>query len=150
MMRLAGLDDVGTMAAHRAAMFAAIGHETAETLREIEARFPAWVTPRLNDGTWRHWLVEQGDALVASAALWLREAPPGATPPDVVPTVLNVYVDDAHRRRGLARRLMEAIIDACRQDGLKPFVDLHASAMGRPLYESLGFKPTEEMRLTLD
>jgi GNAT superfamily N-acetyltransferase len=149
-IRIAGLPDVGTMAAHRAAMFADLGHETPDTLREIEARFPTWVTPRLRDGTWRHWLVETDGRPVASAALWLREAPPGARPPDVVPTVLNVYVDAAHRRRGLARRLMQVILDVCRQDGFQPFVDLRASDMGRPLYESLGFEPTSEMRLALD
>jgi hypothetical protein len=29
-------------------------------------------------------------------------------------------------------------------------VSLHASDFGRPLYESLGFRPTNEMRLKLD
>jgi hypothetical protein len=36
----------------------------------------------------------------------------------------------------------------CREQGYKT-VALHASDEGRPLYESLGFQPTNEMRLHL-
>ena len=59
--------------------------------------------------------------------------------------VLNVYVDRDYRRRGLARRLMETIIEWARETRVVRLV-LHASAEGRPLYESLGFEATNEMR----
>jgi GNAT superfamily N-acetyltransferase len=64
------------------------------------------------------------------------------------PTVLNVYVYPEFRRRGIARQLMQTMIDWCRKE---EFVNLslHASKQGRPLYESMGFEPTTEMRLKL-
>jgi GNAT superfamily N-acetyltransferase len=62
--------------------------------------------------------------------------------------ILNVFVDEEYRRRGIARALMEQTIAWCREDGFA-FVGLHASDKGRPLYESMGFKPTNEMRLSL-
>jgi hypothetical protein len=40
---------------------------------------------------------------------------------------------------------MEQVIDGARAAGVSHLV-LHASAEGRPLYETLGFKPTNEMR----
>jgi hypothetical protein len=40
------------------------------------------------------------------------------------------------------------MIDWCRTQGFMN-VTLHASDKGRPLYESLGFEPTNEMRLDL-
>jgi GNAT superfamily N-acetyltransferase len=58
--------------------------------------------------------------------------------------VLNVYVDDAHRRQGVARRLMETLIGWAPGAGIVRLV-LHASPDGRPLYESLGFHATNEM-----
>jgi GNAT superfamily N-acetyltransferase len=58
--------------------------------------------------------------------------------------VLNVYVDDAHRRQGVARRLMETLIDWAPGAGIVRLV-LHASPDGRRLYESLGFLATNEM-----
>jgi GNAT superfamily N-acetyltransferase len=74
-----------------------------------------------------------------------------ASPRNPVPRiayVLNVYTDPAYRRRGLSRRLMETIIAWCREQGFG-VVHLHASEVGRPLYESLGFEPSNEMRLSL-
>jgi GNAT superfamily N-acetyltransferase len=63
-------------------------------------------------------------------------------------TILNVYTDPEYRRRGIARLLMETMIDWCKRKGLAR-VNLHASDAGRHLYESLGFEPSNEMRLKL-
>ena len=62
--------------------------------------------------------------------------------------VQNVYTEPAFRRQGLARRLMATAIAWCRDQGLRS-VSLHASDIGRPLYEDLGFRQTNEMRLLL-
>ena len=84
--------------------------------------------------------------MVAGAGLVLRELLPRPGHPDggAEAYVLNVYTDAAHRRRGLARGLMSAILDWCRANGALR-VTLHASEEGRPLYVSLGFTATTEM-----
>jgi ribonuclease P/MRP protein subunit POP5 len=53
-------------------------------------------------------------------------------------------------RRGTERELSLALttITYCRENGW-PRISLHASEMGRGLYEELGFQPTNEMRLVL-
>ena len=62
--------------------------------------------------------------------------------------VLNVYVEPAWRRRGVAEALMRAVLNALAVRGIRRIV-LHASDDGRRLYERLGFVPTNEMRLIL-
>jgi ribosomal protein S18 acetylase RimI-like enzyme len=62
--------------------------------------------------------------------------------------VLNVYTDPEFRQRGLAKQLMRTIIETCRSEGFRA-VWLHASEHGRPIYSSLGFEPTNEMKLVL-
>ena len=52
--------------------------------------------------------------------------------------VYNVYTEPAHRRRGLARRIMEAIHHWCRDAGITSMA-LNASRDGQPLYESMGY-----------
>jgi GNAT superfamily N-acetyltransferase len=59
-----------------------------------------------------------------------------------------MYTEPAYRRKGIARELMKRMIDWCRQEGFGTVL-LHASKDGRSLYESLGFTPTNEMRLML-
>lgn len=61
----------------------------------------------------------------------------------------NVYVADQHRRRGVGRLLMTALIDFARDNGMVRVV-LAPSEMSIPLYESLGFRPAHDlMRLDL-
>jgi len=63
--------------------------------------------------------------------------------------VLNVYTEPTHRRGGVARAIMNAILEWCREQRVAR-VTLHASREGRPLYEDLGFEPSNEMRFVLD
>jgi ribosomal protein S18 acetylase RimI-like enzyme len=63
--------------------------------------------------------------------------------------ILNVYTRPDCRRQGLARRLTGAAVEWCRSHGIATVI-LHASDDGRALYRSLGFQPTNEMRLTLE
>ncbi|WP_422768793.1 GNAT family N-acetyltransferase [Plantactinospora sp. WMMC1484] len=56
--------------------------------------------------------------------------------------VFNIAVVPAARRRGLGRTITEAVL----RDGVAAGADavyLHASAMGRPLYESMGLRHVE-------
>ena len=62
---------------------------------------------------------------------------------------MNVYVRPDQRGQGLARRLLERVLDECAAHGVTQ-VSLHASEAGRPLYEKLGFKPTNEMKLKVE
>ena len=61
--------------------------------------------------------------------------------------MLNVFVERQWRRRGIARLLMRHVLESVRAHGIARCT-LHASAEGKALYESLGFTPTTELRLT--
>jgi GNAT superfamily N-acetyltransferase len=54
----------------------------------------------------------------------------------------------AHRRRGLARQLLEVLIAHVRQVGIKRLF-LESSREGQPLYEKFGCRLTRGMELTL-
>ena len=104
----------------------------------------------LNDGTYRGWLVETaGAGIVAGGGVIILEFQ--SHPIDPVPRrawVVNMFTEPEHRRRGLARQLMETMTGWCRAEGMRHLY-LHASDEGRALYESLGFERTNEMRLAL-
>ena len=62
--------------------------------------------------------------------------------------IANMWTEPEHRRRGLARHLLGVMLGWCREQGIRRVV-LHASNDGRPLYEQVGFRPGNEMRLSL-
>jgi GNAT superfamily N-acetyltransferase len=65
---------------------------------------------------------------------------------DGVIGVFNVAVVPSHRRRGLGRAITERILADAFAGGADAAY-LHTSAMGRPLYESMGFRQVETRTL---
>jgi GNAT superfamily N-acetyltransferase len=62
--------------------------------------------------------------------------------------VLNMFVEPAWRRQGVADRILESVLEFLAERGIRS-VHLHASDAGQPLYEKRGFRPTREMSLNL-
>ena len=134
---------------HRRRMFEDMGFTDAEALRAMLLSSTELLRRGLMDGTYRGWLVESGGAVVAGGGVIVLEFQ--SHPIDPRPQrawVVNMFTEEAHRRRGLARGLMGIMLDWCRAEGMRHLY-LHASDGGRPLYQSLGFEPTNEMRVSL-
>jgi GNAT superfamily N-acetyltransferase len=151
-IREATPDDAETIYRQRLAMFEDIwGDLDPDGVAAMESTFIPWVRRGLADGSYRGWLACTGDGrVVAGGGLIIHEwmtHPSNADPRRAY--IANVYTSSDYRRNGIARRIMQAIVDWCRAEGFKR-VALHASPFGRPLYESLGFEPTNEMRLHLE
>jgi GNAT superfamily N-acetyltransferase len=62
--------------------------------------------------------------------------------------VSTVYVKPPFRRRGIARALMEQTVAWAQRNGCE-VVRLRTSPGGRALYESLGFRQSDELELRL-
>lgn len=148
-IRPATCADIEHLLHHRRQMFVEMGHSDAHiepTTRGARSYFES----ALADGSCLAWVAESHGAVVGGGIIVFAHWPsvPGSSDPRR-PWILNIYVEPPVRRRGIARALMQTAIDCCREQGF-PFVSLHASPQGRPLYESLGFEPTNEMRLKLE
>jgi GNAT superfamily N-acetyltransferase len=61
---------------------------------------------------------------------------------------MNLVTVPPYRRRGIARRVMRAMLQWLMDHGIQ-VIALHASEGGRPLYQELGFAPSNEMRLKI-
>ncbi len=147
-LREGAATDAAVVAAQRRAMFLDMGQTDGDAaLDGMTARFLPWVKARLADGTYRAWFIEHHGEIVAGAGLWLKPVQPGGLPRWSATSSTSTPIR-ATRGKGLARRLMVAITTWCRDAGLD-VVELHASNQGRPIYESLGFAATNEMRLIL-
>jgi GNAT superfamily N-acetyltransferase len=148
-IRLATVADAETIVRHRERMFADMGDGSEQTRAAMVAAARPFIRAGLADGSYRAWLAELDGRVVAGGGVAIVGFQP--TPLDPGPRrawVLNVYTEPAFRRQGLARQIVEHIIAWCREQGFAA-VMLHASDDGRPLYEELGFQPTNEMRLLL-
>jgi GNAT superfamily N-acetyltransferase len=149
-IRAAKLEDCSVILHHRRSMFQDMGEGTSEDLdKMVEATAP-WLTRALTDGSYQGWLAEHAEGkIVAGGGVLISSWPAGPRDPITKRAVIiNVYTEPEFRGQGLARRLMLLMIQWLKDQGLSSVV-LHASDAGRHLYETLGFIPTNEMRLAL-
>ncbi len=143
--------DLREIVRQRREMFAANGHAEA-VLAPMSATFAAWLAPRLASGAYFGWIVEdESGRPVAGLGMMALDWPPHPMHPeqDRRGYILNVFVDPDLRGGGVGRALMDLATAEGRRRGLDILV-LHASAMGRSLYESLGWVAGSEMMLRLN
>jgi GNAT superfamily N-acetyltransferase len=146
-IRQGTVDDLATIIHHRRSMFYDMGYIDVAALDRMTSTAGPFLKAALEDGTYHAWLVEIDGNVVAGGGVLNIGLP--STTRDLQSRramILNMYTEPEHRTKGLARLIMEAMILWCREQGYNS-VSLHASDAGRHLYESLGFVPTNEMRL---
>ena len=112
--------------------------------RMIAALEP-YLRSAIPEGRWHAWIAEPGGCGSVEIVHWV----PGRLDPTPRRAwIHSLYIEPTFRGRGIGRRLTQTIIAWCRERGFG-WVYLQASNLGRPLYESLGFEPSSEMRLKL-
>ena len=117
--------------------------------RDISGELEHYFDSAIEGGTLVCWVAEEKDEIVATGGLCFFQLPPTFTnPTGHISYITNMYTKPDYRRKGIASKLLELVMDEAAQRNNK--VLLHASDMGRPLYRKTGFKDAEGfMSLTL-
>jgi GNAT superfamily N-acetyltransferase len=140
--------DVPELVRLRRVMFEAMGVDDAQRLAATDAANAAYFTQAIPTGQFHGWLaVTAAGEAVGSGGVVIDQHPPG--PGNLsgrVGYIMNLVTDPRYRRQGVARRVMQAMIDWLADQGIQVMA-LHATEVGRPLYEELGFTDSNEMRL---
>ncbi|WP_442969176.1 GNAT family N-acetyltransferase [Pseudomonas sp. Q1-7] len=137
--------DLQMICTHRETMFLEAGGVPAE-LQVMTEHFRPWLSPRLRDGRYYGFALLDDGRPVAAIGLMTIDWPPHPAHPylDRRGYVLNVFVEPAYRRRGLASALMRLADVEFARRGVS-FAVLHATQAGKPVYEALGWAATAEM-----
>ena len=87
----------------------------------------------------RSWVAELDGDPVGLVSVLTEDAPP--LPEELRARegyIVNMYVAPVARKQGLARRLLQATLDAAPEEGWRR-IYLYATDAGRPLYDQTGF-----------
>ena len=148
-IREGSVADIPEIARQRRHMCEDMNYSDAEALSTMVTVTADYLKKAIPEGSFRSWLACDNGRVVAGGAVVIVPWPAHAYELECRrATILNVYTEPEYRRRGIARQIMETMIAWCREEGFAR-VSLHASEYGRPLYESLGFVDSNEMRLNL-
>jgi GNAT superfamily N-acetyltransferase len=152
-IRPATVADINVLAHHRCEMFEEMGRLRAEHAQDLALAAQQYFTEAIPAGEYVGWLIALADEparIVAGGGMQLRRILPAPDShgslrkPGPQALILNVYTEPAWRRRGLGALLIGTMIHWGRDHGVASLV-LHASPMGRALYERLGFLANNEM-----
>jgi|SRR5713101_10178786 len=146
----AGPGDVELLVAHRLSLLREVHPELETKIEESGEWTREWIRKRLAEGSLIGLLAKAQDGKVAgSGCIWLRDDMPRPTNSRMIaPYLMSMYTAPEFRRKGVARLIVQSALKLCKERGYER-VNLHASEVGKPLYESLGFSPTTEMRAKL-
>lgn len=148
-LRFATVADLHVVLRHRREMFREMGGDYERQIDSFENASQQYFQSALQNGSYIGLLGEISGNIVAGGGVVITPWP--GSPLNLNPRrawILNIYVEPEYRRQGLARTIIETLINWCKENGFQS-VALHASEYGRSLYEKLGFRPTNEMRLKL-
>ena len=149
-IRTATIADVSHIVGHRVGMFREMG--IAAKFEDMAAATDLWLRHAIPSKTYLGWIAATATGEVAGGGgLIVIPWPPGPMTMDPrCGFVFNVYTQPQHRKQGLGRRLMDAMHDYCRAEGIERVV-LNASVFGKPLYDAMGYEVANEpmMRLRL-
>jgi len=128
-------------------MWLDIHPEFAKQVEKHRKATRSWIRKQLSGGKLVGLIVKAPDGRVAgSGCIWIRDEQPRPTSMRLeVPYLMSMYTEKEFRRRGVAKLIVKGALEWCRKHRYDRLV-LHASKLGRPIYESLGFEPSTEMR----
>lgn len=139
-------NDLDLICQHRVAMFTDGGRRAPSDLATMDSAFRLWLEPRLADGRYFGFIVENDDKPIAGIGLMELDWPPHPSHQDDDRRgyVLNMFVEPSYRKKGIAQMLLDrADLEFKRRD-LK-YAILHTTSAGRSLYEQAGWQATTEM-----
>lgn len=147
-IRKATVDDIAILALHRWSMEAE-RREVVLPFEEYLVAYTAEVRPELEAGRFHAWIAFSDGQAAASCALIVLVLPPNFTSLSRRRGIVSaVYTVPAFRRQGIARLLMQTLLQFADDAAMQRLV-LWASESGRPLYEQLGFAPSRALERNL-
>ncbi|MFA9380629.1 MAG: GNAT family N-acetyltransferase [Acetanaerobacterium sp.] len=129
-----------------------VGMLTPQEQRELTGTLEDYFSQYLGHGCIATLAQVQGRAVSIALMVFTHRPAHPRFPTGTTAQLLNVYTLPEYRRRGLATRVLRELVEQARCAGVS-YIELLASADGRPLYEMLGFTETRlpytPMRLAL-
>src|SRR5271155_5935401 len=120
-IRVAGAEDLVHVVRHRRAMFEEMGFRDAAVLDGVEELSREYFGEGLRTGGYGAWLAEDFNGqVVGGGGIVIANWPgyPGESRAERA-WILNMYTEPGARRCGIAKRLLEVMIEWCRSQGFR-------------------------------
>jgi GNAT superfamily N-acetyltransferase len=111
---------------------------------DVDIQFADYFTAAITDGSFISWVMEDNGEIIATSGVCFYSLPPTfANPTGRIAYVTNIiYTKPEYRRKGIATGLLGMVIHEVKSRSYVS-IRLHASKMGKSIYEKAGFIDTD-------
>jgi ribosomal protein S18 acetylase RimI-like enzyme len=143
--------DVPELVRQRKLMFESMGIEDYKKLQSTSILSRNFFLDGLRNNKFQGWVaITKEGRIVSNAGVIIDHHPPGPNNlTGKIAYIFNLYTLKDYRRQGIARKIMETILEWIREEEIL-IVSLHVTNDGEKLYKSLGFTSENTMRLKME
>jgi ribosomal protein S18 acetylase RimI-like enzyme len=146
-IRTAAIEELPVIASFWMAMYEEAGiFRESDFIADWRTRFEEYFSRRRAAGEAQYFIAADNDRIVGTAGAMLDDGYPTIVHGLRFGYIFGVRVEPEYRGRGIATALTRETIAFLKRRQCRR-IRLHASPLGRPIYEGLGFTPTNEMQL---
>ncbi|MCK5045961.1 MAG: GNAT family N-acetyltransferase [Candidatus Heimdallarchaeota archaeon] len=140
-LRLATRDDIQQIVELRIKFIKEIRIDTpTDKMDEYRKVMSNYLKKEMSSGNFIAWLAISNNEIIATSGLITIQRQPqlwNMTGQEVY--IMNMYTKPEWRRKGIGTAILEKLIEEARNRGIEA-IKLHATPMGKTLYEKRGFK----------
>lgn len=141
----ASVADIPVLVQHHRRMFEEIWNVRSlgldkHKLNEMDVAYKHKLNEDIPNGNCKAWIVKEGEHSIASGAISIASMVPLPTDSTYQVAYLHsVFTEEKYRKQGLAKLVTNKVLDYCKSKHINRVL-LNASEAGRPVYEKIGFK----------
>ncbi len=140
-IRQAVVSDLEVLFTHRLEFLKDMRNHEITISEEFKQHTYEHLREHMEDGTMAVWLAENREKIISTAIIsYYQILPTLSNPSGKCGYVQNVYTCPEYRRKGIATRLLNRMLEDARDHNVGR-VYLSATDMGKPVYQQLGFEP---------
>lgn len=140
-LRLATKDDIQQIVELRIKFIKEIRIDApTDKMDEYRKIMSNYLKKEMSSGNFIAWLAVVNNEIIATSGLITIQRQPqlwNMTGQEVY--IMNMYTKPEWRKKGIGTAILEKLIEEARNRGIEA-IKLHATPMGKPLYEKRGFK----------
>ena len=122
---------------------------TEEYPQNLKESLTSYFQRNIPEGNYISWIAIEGKEIIATSGVSFHEVPPTfGNISGKEAYIMNMYTRPEYRKKGIGTQLLEKLLMEVKEKGIKK-IRLHATNIGKPLYEKVGFKSKDDEMVLL-
>lgn len=147
-IRRANINDIDDIVELRKDLFISMGSDKSK-VNTMTPTFRKYFLETIPSEEYYGWVVEKGGNIISTGGLVVDRHPPSLNNEDGrFAYIMNMSTTKKYRHQGIGKKVLDTMVEFADDLGIS-FITLHYSEFAKKWYDKLGFKETNEMKISV-